>query len=272
MAKKLLSGAELAGYIKERQAKQVRMLRQAHKIFPKVVILKSSQASSVIESYVRLKAEYADDILIEFEQISCDQSAMPGVIDGLNKDDSVHAIVVQLPIDNPDQTDEIVDLIAPEKDVDGLGRSSQYMSATAEAIDWLLTGYGVELNGKKIVIAGRGRLVGRPLIDLWGERGLDITTLDKQTENPDELLIAADVIVTATGQPRLVRSDNVSHGAIVVDAGTASEEGKIVGDVDPDLIHRDDLTITPTKGGVGPLTVVLLFDHVIRAALAKIKN
>ena len=272
MAKKLLNGSELAGYIKERQAKQVRMLRQAHKILPKVVIVKSSKASAVIESYVRLKAEYASDILIEFEQIACDQTAMLTEIERLNNDATVHGIVVQLPLDNPEQTDEIVDAIAPEKDIDGLGKNSNYISATAEAIDWLLTGYGVELASKKIVIAGRGRLVGKPLIELWTERGLDITTLDKQTENPDELLRLADVIITATGQPRLVHGKNVATGAVVVDAGTASEDGKIVGDIDPTLVERDDLTITPIKGGVGPLTIVLLFDHVIRAALATIEN
>ena len=272
MAKRLLNGAELAGFIKERQAKQVRMLRQAHHIIPKVAIIKSSEASAVIDSYVRLKERYAEDIFVEFEQISCDQSEMAAQIERLNRDESVQAIVAQLPLDDVSQTDELVNQIAPEKDVDGLGKDSEYISATAEAIDWLLSGYGVELQDKKIVIAGKGRLVGAPLIELWGERGYDITAIDKQTKNTDEILLTGEVIVTATGQPRLVHGDNVAHGAVVVDAGTASEDGLIVGDVDPALLDRKDLIITPPKGGVGPLTVVLLFDHVIRAALEKIEK
>lgn len=272
MANRLLNGTDLAGFIKERQAKQVRMLRQAHRIIPKVVIIKSVNASAVIDSYVRIKAQYAADILIEFEQIACAQSAMVEVIQRLNRDDSVHAIVVQLPLDDISQTDEIVEQIAPEKDVDGLGKSSKFISATAEAIDWLLSGYGIELKGKKIVIIGKGRLVGAPLIELWGERGLDIASADRRTAAIDELLKSGDVVVTAAGQPGLINSDNITYGAVVVDAGTTSEDGLIVGDVDSALYERNDLTITPPKGGVGPLTVVLLFDHVIRAALAKIEN
>jgi len=272
MAKKLLNGAELAGFIKERQAKQVRMLRQAHHIIPKVVIIKSVNASVVIDSYVRLKKQYARDILIEFEQIACAQADMIDTIINLNQDESVHAIVVQLPLDEPTATDEIVDTIAPEKDVDGLGVKSEFISATAEAIDWLLTGYGIELTNKNIVIVGKGRLVGRPLIELWSERGLDITTIDKQTEQIDDILRSGEVIVTATGQPRLLRNENIAQGAVIVDAGTTSEDGLIVGDIDPELLERSDLTVTPLKGGVGPLTVVLLFDHVIRAALKKIQQ
>ncbi len=270
MAKKLLNGSELAGFIKQRQAKQVRTLRQAHKIIPKLVIIQGENASSVITTYVRMKQSYADDILIETEVVSLPQGDMAAYIKQANQDDSVHGIVLQLPIDEPAETEAIVNLIAPEKDVDGLGERANYVSATAEAIDWLLSGYGVDLVGKQIALLGRGKLVGRPLEKLWKNRGYAVTVLDRSSQDVDATLAGSQVIVSATGTARILNSDNVPQGAVVVDAGTVSEDGKIVGDTAPELQVRRDLIITPVKGGVGPLTIVLMFDHVIQAALRRI--
>jgi methylenetetrahydrofolate dehydrogenase (NADP+)/methenyltetrahydrofolate cyclohydrolase len=269
MPRRLLKGSELAGYIKERQAKQVRMLRQAHQIFPKLVIVMSQNASPVIETYVRMKQQYAEDILIDVEVIACALSDMPAAIARAGDDESVHAVIVQLPLDDPDATDEIVGQIASEKDVDGLGPEADYASATAEAIDWLLAGYGVDLAGKQIVLLGKGRLIGRPLEQMWQARGLSVVALGKE-DDVRPAVAAADVIVSATGVPGLVTTDMIRPDAVLVDAGTASEDGKIVGDFAPELYDLADVTITPQKGGVGPLTVVVLFDHVIRAALARI--
>jgi methylenetetrahydrofolate dehydrogenase (NADP+)/methenyltetrahydrofolate cyclohydrolase len=163
-------------------------------------------------------------------------------------------------------TDELVGLIAPEKDVDGLGKAAHYDSATAVAISWLLAGYGVELVGKKITLVGNGRLVGAPLARRWKDSGYDVTVLDDTVTDIASPLRESGVIVSATGVPRLITTDMVPVGAVVVDAGTASENGMIVGDVDPTVRERDDLTITPERGGVGPLTIAALFDHVIQAA------
>ena len=95
---------------------------------------------------------------------------------------------------------------------------------------------------------------------------------DRQTPNTTEIIAASDVIVTATGQPHLITADMVKTGAVVVDAGTASEGGVIVGDVDPSLRERSDVTLTPEKGGVGPLTIAVMIDHVIQAAQATIES
>lgn len=272
MARKLLNGSELAGFVKQRQARQVRMLRQAHHIIPKLVIIMSEQASPVITTYVRMKEQYGADILIETEIVACAQADMPIMIQRANSDDSVHGIIVQLPLDNPEETSSIVDMIAPEKDVDGLGEHSKFVSATAEAIDWLLAGYSVSLEGKKITLLGNGKLVGKPLAEMWRAAGHTVVTLDQASENIDETLLASDIIVSATGQPRVLHEANVPKNAIVVDAGTVSEDGQIVGDTAPELQIRRDLIITPPKGGVGPLTVVLLFDHVIQACLARVSQ
>ena len=263
---KLLNGSELASYIKERQAKQVRALRQAWHVQPRLAIIKSTSASAVIDTYIRLKKRYGEDILIETQVETLDESDMPAVIERLNADPNIHGIIVQLPLADPAMTDQIVNLVAPEKDVDGLNAKTYFDSATATAINWLLVGYGVELRGKKITIVGNGRLVGAPLARMWQESGLDVTVLDKKQGDIKSVLRESDIIVTATGHPRLITSDMVPIGATIVDAGTASEDGVIVGDIDPAVRERDDLKITPEKGGVGPLTLTALFDNVIRAA------
>lgn len=270
MARKLLNGQELAGFIKQRQAKQVRMLRQAHGIFPRLAIVKAANSSEVINTYVRMKQAYGRDILIDVDVYSCAHEELDDTIRRLNADDNVQAIVVQLPLEHPDDTERVVGLVDPSKDVDGLGENAAFISATAEAVDWLLSGYSIDLSDKKITLLGRGKLVGGPLEQLWRSRGLDITVLDRSSVNIDEVLAASDVIVSATGQANILHDGNVPQGAIVVDAGTAAEDGVILGDSDPRLQARRDLIITPPKGGVGPLTVALMFDHVIRACLAKI--
>lgn len=264
---KLLNGSELVGYIQERQARQVRALRQASRVFPRLVIIKSISASPVIDAYIRMKQRYAEEILIETAVESMTEAAMPAAIERLNADPLVHGIIVQLPLADVSLTDDIVNLIAPEKDVDGLGSAAHYDSATATAINWLLSGYAVDLAGKKITIVGNGRLVGAPLAKIWQQSGYDVTIVDDQTPDMAGAVYASDIIVTATGVPRLITSDMVQIGATVVDAGTASESGVIVGDVDSAVRERDDLKITPEKGGVGPLTITALCDAVIQAAI-----
>jgi methylenetetrahydrofolate dehydrogenase (NADP+) / methenyltetrahydrofolate cyclohydrolase len=269
---KILNGTELVGYVKERQARQVRALRQASHIFPRLAIVKNRNASPVIDTYVRMKGRYGDDISIETVVETLDESDMPAVIKRLNEDDNVHGIIVQLPLDDPSKTDQIVDGIVPEKDVDGLGKDGNFESATAKAIIWLLAGYAIELRSKKIAIVGKGRLVGAPLAKMWRSSNLDVTVLDRSSTDISGVLRKSDVIVTATGSPHLITSDMLTANTVIVDAGTASEDGVIVGDIDASVRSREDLTITPEKGGVGPLTIAALFDNVIAAAQKTAKS
>lgn len=262
---KILDGQELVEYIKERQAKQVRGLRQAWNTFPKLAIIVAND-DPVINTYVRLKRAYGEDILIEAVVYQQSLNDVPTLIDELNADTTIHGIVVQLPLSNPDQTDAIVNRIAPEKDVDGLGENAHFVSATAAAIDWLAAGYNVTLKDRVIAIVGNGRLVGAPLAKLWSNGGLTVRTYDDTVTDLQSELRKADIIVTATGVPGLITSSMISPGKVVIDAGTASENGQIVGDVAADVRERQDLTITPVKGGVGPLTIAALFDNVIVAA------
>ncbi|MDB5165747.1 MAG: FolD bifunctional protein nonfunctional [Candidatus Saccharibacteria bacterium] len=269
---KLLNGKELADFVKERQAKQVRNLRQEWKVLPKLAIIQTID-NPVIDTYVRLKQAYGDDILVDVDIHKVDQTELFSTIETLNHDESVHGVIIQLPLADASATERAVNAVALSKDVDGLATGSPFTPATPMAIDWLMAGYNVNLVGKKIAIVGNGRLVGAPLSALWRAQGRDVTVFDSvSSEELSSKLREFDVIVTAVGKPRLIDSDSVKIGAVIVDAATSSENGKIVGDVTEEVRQRDDLTMTPEKGGVGPLTVTSLFDNVITAARASIQK
>ena len=268
MTMRELNGSELAGFIKERQAKQVRALRQAWHINPRLAIVTDVE-NPVIETYMRLKQRYGADILIDVEIHRVPAGGALEMIQELNNRDDVQGIILQLPISNPEQTEELLESIREDKDVDGLRKRAIFQAATPTAISWLLAGYGVDLKGKKVAIVGRGRLVGAPLEKTWLKSDVDVTVFEKSDDLSQ--LINYDIIVSATGVPGLIKSQMIKTKTVVVDAGTASENGKIVGDVSEEVRQRNDVTITPKKGGVGPLTVSALFDNVITACL-KIAN
>lgn len=258
---KILNGKELAGFIKERQALQVSSMSKKLKL----LILRDSD-NPVITKYVNLKKQYGEDIGVEVVDICATTDALREEIIRANEDPTINGIILQLPIQEKDKTDELTNLIKPEKDVDGLGENSQFDSATATAINWLLAGYDIKLENKRIAIIGRGKLVGAPLFKMFKDsnyavdlfhRGDDLTKLKQY-----------DIIITATGVPGLISNSLVAPGSVIVDAGTASEKGVLKGDVADEVRERTDLAaITPKLGGVGPLTVTALFDHVLQGLI-----
>ncbi len=262
---KILNGTELAGYIKERQAKQVRALRQTWKVFPHLTIVQMGDYS-VINKYAELKSAYGNDILIDVDIVDTNPDNILDQIERLNLDNSIHGIIIQLPLADTSLTNSALNAVKLAKDVDGLGEKSTYIPATATAVDWLINGYNIDLSDKKIAIVGKGKLIGAPLAKLWKSAGYDVTVCDTKTADLAETLRLMDIVVTATGIPGLITSKMIRPGAVVVDAGTAAKDGKIVGDIADDVRQRMDLTITPIFGGVGPLTVAALFDSVIIAA------
>lgn len=257
---KELNGRELAGFIKTRQANLVASFLP-HR--PRLVILRDND-NPVIQKYVNLKIRYGADIGVEvIDQLVSDSTALKAAISSHNQDPATHGIILQLPLSSADP-DEITPLIDPAKDVDGLSGSGPFDSATATAIFWLLSGYDIDLTGKKIAIVGSGRLVGAPLAKMLKASGFNPIVFRRG----DDLtaLSTFNIIISATGSPRLITSDLVHAGATIIDAGTASENGVLVGDVDESVRARFDLlAITPKIGGVGPLTVTVLFDHLITA-------
>lgn len=262
---RILNGLELAGFIKERQAHEVRSLRQAHGVAPKLAIIRTNP-DPVVDSYMKLKQGYGNDILIDVDVHTITQDQAVEKIQELNNDPTVHGIIVQIPLPDPTKTNEILNAVAPEKDVDGLAETTKWDAPTPIAINWLLAGYNIELRGKNLVIVGNGRLVGKPLARIWEQSELTCTVADKSTQNLSELTSEADVIVCATGVPGLITKEMVKPDAVIVDAGVATDSNGLVGDVAPDVRELTDITITPEKGGVGPLTVCALFDNVLRAA------
>lgn len=254
---KELNGRELASFIKERQAAQVRSLR-GRKIFPKLAIFYDND-SPVIAKYMELKQLYGEDIHAEVDVVKITTDNAKAELQKAAQDDSVQGIIVQLPLKEVDMS--ILDEIPLEKDVDGLREQSD--TATAMAIHWLLTGYNIDLPNLKLAVVGRGKLVGRPLIRMWRDSGYDVHVYGRDGDLNE--LKDFDVVVTATGVPHLIKSEMLKPGAVVVDAGTASEDGVLVGDLDEAARERDDLILTPKVGGVGPLTVTMLFERLLQA-------
>lgn len=258
---KILNGRELAGFIKERQATTVQQMAK----MPTLLIIRDSD-NPVITKYVQLKIKYGEDIGANvIDYLAKDSADLTQKIQSANADPLVHGIIVQLPLLEKAQTDEITNLIAPTKDVDGLGQNAKYDSATATAILWLLAGYDIDLKNQKIALVGRGKLVGAPLFKMFQNSGYSVEMFHRGSDLTK--LRDFSVIITATGQPGLILDEYVSPGTILVDAGTASEGGVLKGDLSASLYARTDLAaITPLKGGVGPLTITCLFEHLLQAA------
>ncbi|HUC95793.1 MAG TPA: bifunctional 5,10-methylenetetrahydrofolate dehydrogenase/5,10-methenyltetrahydrofolate cyclohydrolase [Candidatus Saccharimonadia bacterium] len=262
---KILNGLAIAGYIKERQVREVNRILKTSDVIPKLAIVQCRD-DPIISTYIRLKQKYGSDISVIVDVHRIDQSKATQLIKELNHDKSVNGIIVQLPLDNPSETEDIVNLVLPSKDVDALGKRSIFDPATPTAILWLLAGYNIDLNNKKILIIGNGRLVGRPLSTMLKKSGFDVTVADSKTEDLKKLSLSSDIIITATGSPAILSSDMIKRGAVVVDAGVATDRAKRVGDLDETVYKREDLTITPKLGGVGPLTICSLFANVIKSA------
>lgn len=260
---RLLNGSELAGFIKERQAHQVRSLK-ARGIHPKLLIIRDND-NPVIMKYVNLKIKYGQDIGVDVEDFyASNHQDITTKIAQANNNPSIHGIIIQLPLTDKSKTDELCNLIAPEKDIDGLGANSNYDSATATAINWLLTGYDISLKSSKIAIVGRGKLVGAPLYKMFRDSNYDVKLFHRGSDLTK--LKQFDIIITATGVPGLVSDEMIKPGACIVDAGTASENGVLKGDVADNVRARTNLTaITPVTGGVGPMTIASLYDHLLQA-------
>ena len=239
----LLDGGEVAGFIKQRHFEQMRSLQQE----PHLAIVGHDSP------YVRAKQRYGQDIGV---RVSVHLPQAPTVAE-LSADAAVTGIIVQLP--TPEE-DELIELIAPLKDVDGLRGDSPYDPATPKGIMWLLGSYGIKVRGLTAVVVGQGRLVGEPLSFMFEDSGAEVVACDIDTPDLKRETLKADILVTATGQPQLIKPDMVKPGAVVVDCGSPKPEA------DSALLD-EDVKITPVPGGVGPMTVAALFDNLMLAAL-----
>jgi len=277
----LLDGKAAAKAVRAELAQRVVAL-EARSVRPGLRILQvgSDPASCIyVASKVKASAKIGIDARVERLDESADLAALAGVIDEWNRDSSVHGFIIQLPLPRAINSHAVLKMVGPTKDVDGLSPASLgalasgrpgFMPATPSGIIELLLRNGVTIRGKRVVIVGRGELVGRPLASmllLRGERGdATVTVCHSRTRDLGAVCRTAEILVVATGQAGLVTGDMVSEGVVVVDAGTNSVSGKLVGDVDFEPVAAKASAITPVPGGVGPMTVAMLLANTVRAA------
>ena len=288
-AAKIIDGKAIAAELTDRLAEQTKAFIGKSGSAPclAVVLVGDDPASAV---YVRNKGKTAEKV--GFKSI---QKTLPAdtpedelikIIEDLNKDKSVNGILVQLPL--PDHIDEgkIIDLIAPEKDVDGfhpvnVGRlgAGDFKKALipctpAGSVILAKSALGDTLSGLSAVIIGRSNIVGKPVAQLLLAENCTVTIAHSRTNNLADVVRGADIVVAAVGKPEMVKGDWIKPGATVIDVGInrvdAPEKGdgktKLVGDVDFEEASNAAGAITPVPGGVGPMTIALLMQNTLTAA------
>ena len=279
---KILDGKKLSGLISVKLAKKVRALL----IKPKIVII---QIADLAESntYIKNKKNFAERIgaqtLHKRYQSSVKESKIIADIQKYNQDTSVHGIMIQLPAPKKFDIERVLETINPKKDVDGLtaintkhlfDNNEAFIPATAKGIITLLQEYKIKLVGSKIVIVGQSSLVGRPAMLALLNKGATVTMCHRDTRNLEKETSRADILITAVGKPNLITKKHVSRGQVVVDIGInyikdpstkIGTNNKIVGDVDFRNVSQVVSAITPVPGGVGPMTVVSLFQNLLEA-------
>ncbi|WP_038046248.1 bifunctional 5,10-methylenetetrahydrofolate dehydrogenase/5,10-methenyltetrahydrofolate cyclohydrolase [Thermus caliditerrae] len=272
----VLSGHEVA----EAVYQELRQTLQSLPFIPSLRVIRLGEDPASV-SYVRLKDKRARELglrsQVEVYPEDFSEEALLERIAELNEDLEVDGILVQLPLPKHIRAERVLEAISPAKDVDGfhpvnVGRlwsgGEGLFPCTPLGIVRLLKHYGVELSGKEVVVLGRSNIVGKPLVGLLLREDATVTVAHSRTRNLPEVTRRADVLVVAVGRPHLVRREWVRPGAIVVDVGVNRVEGKLLGDVHPEVAEVAS-ALTPVPGGVGPMTVAMLMANTVKAALLR---
>jgi methylenetetrahydrofolate dehydrogenase (NADP+) / methenyltetrahydrofolate cyclohydrolase len=273
MAATLMDGRALAERIRAEVAQEVDDLDGTLGLA--TVLVGDDPASDI---YIRNKHKAAREIGIEpFDHRlprDASEEDVLGLVDELNENDEIDAVLVQLPLPDGIDENQVIRAVAPIKDVDGfhpfnagqlyLGEPT-HVPATPLGILALLDEYDVELEGAGAVVIGRSQIVGKPVAHLLLQRNATVTVCHSRTKDLADRARVADVLVVATGQAGLVSIDDVKPGATVIDVGINRTDDGIVGDVDPAAAESAGL-ITPVPGGVGPMTIAMLLSSTVRAA------
>jgi methylenetetrahydrofolate dehydrogenase (NADP+) / methenyltetrahydrofolate cyclohydrolase len=233
------------------------------------------------QRYVKMKHQKAAEAGLASRHVdlpaTTTQAEVESVVRGLAVDDDVHGILVQLPLPEGLDPEPVLDLIPPEKDVDGLTERSMgrlvrgrpgLVGCTPLGVMRLLERYEIETSGKRAVVIGRSTLVGLPLSLLLARKGVDATVTLAHSRTPDMAAVVreADIVVGAAGQARMITADMVKPGATVIDVGVSRTESGIVGDVDFAPVAEVAGFITPMPGGTGPMTIACLLENTLTAA------
>jgi methylenetetrahydrofolate dehydrogenase (NADP+)/methenyltetrahydrofolate cyclohydrolase len=280
MSAEIIKGKTIANDIEQKIHQEVKTLKQKG-VQPKLgVIYIGNHKPS--ETYIKQKESRAKELGIEFELFDFEHrvksKTVKKEIRKIQENKSLDGLIIQLPI--PDKLyPELLDEVKPQIDVDcltskNLGKlvkkSFTFLPPTAGAILEVLDKINVEYKGKKITVVGTGMLVGKPLANLLINKEATLTTCNKHTKNLAKECKQADIIISGVGQKYLITKNMVTEDTIVIDTGIDYVEGKMFGDVDFEQVKQKASYITPTPGGIGPITVAKLFENVVLSA--KISN
>lgn len=248
-------------------------------ILPKlaVILVGDNPASKV---YVRNKSKACKEVGIDYEEYLLNeditQDQLINLINSLNNKKDIHGILLQSPIPSHLDINEAFQTISTKKDVDGfnplnmgklaLGQDT-FVSCTPYGVIKMFEEYNIDLEGKNVTIIGRSNIVGKPLLQCCINKNATVTICHSKTKNIKEHTKKADIVIVAIGKAKFVTADMIKEGAVVIDIGiNRNEEGKLVGDVDYENVEKIASYITPVPGGVGPMTIAMLMNNVIKAA------
>lgn len=278
----LIYGKLLAQKTREKLKKEVEDLK-AINIVPKlaVILVGNDPASKV---YVRNKSKACQEVGIEYEEILLDENTtmdkLLSIIKKLNDRKDINGILLQSPIPKGLNIQEAFNLIDYRKDVDGfnpinigklLTGQDCFISCTPFGIMKMFEEYNIDLTGKNAVVIGRSNIVGKPMAQCLLNKNATVTICHSKTKNIGKITKNADIIVSAVGKINMVTKEMVKPGAVVIDVGmNRNEEGKLVGDVDFENVSKVSSYITPVPGGVGPMTIAMLLNNVVKAT--KLQN
>ncbi len=270
----LIDGKQLAKKIRKSLKEKV----DREQIKPKLVVIwcGNNEASRV---YDRIKSKACEEVGVKFEEYhfgeNISETELIDFIYKLNNEESINGILVQYPIPKQISLQKIANAIDKNKDVDGFNpyniglldsNCPVFTPCTPLGIMKMFEEYKIDLTGKKVVIIGRSNVVGKPMAECMLNANATVTICHSKTKNLKEELLKADVIISSAGKRNIVTADMVREGTVVIDVGTNRDEnGKLCGDVDFENVKKKASYITPNPGGVGPMTVAMLLNNVIKA-------
>lgn len=274
----IIDGKGLAKKIRMELKEESDKLKEKN-IYPKlaVIMIGDDKASKV---YVKNKSKACEEIGIQYEEFLLDANItmdeLLNLIEELNERKDIHGILLQSPIPKHLDINKAFNKIDYRKDVDGfnpinvgklvIGEDS-FISCTPYGVIKMLEEYGIEIEGKNAVVIGRSNIVGKPLAQCLLAKNATVTICHSRTKNIHEITNNADILIAALGKPKYVKDSMVKEGAVVIDVGiNRTDDGKLVGDVDFESVSKKASYITPVPGGVGPMTIAMLMNNVIKAA------
>ncbi len=278
----IIDGKSLAEVTRKNVAKEVEILSSEHNIVPGLaVILVGDDPAS--HAYVKMKAKACKEVgfysIVHEMPDTISQDEIIGTIEMMNDNPRINGILVQLPLPEHIDTDAIIEVIDPAKDVDGfhpynVGRLvtklDSFVPCTPLGVMKMLEEYDIDPKGKDVCIVGASNIVGKPMAALLLNADATVTVTHIFTKDLSSHTRQADIVIVGVGVPGLIKGDMVKEGAVVIDIGINKlNDGKLVGDVDFDTVSPKSSYITPVPGGVGPMTIAMLMTNTLKAAKAR---